>query len=127
MPFLQDGGSVEANLVGSRAGSSLPPARLVVDPDQILALKHGIEQEQLRVKEWLVANGHRLNTVRQPGTDPCSGESAGALGENGEAAVRAADGYVVQLGRVVDALGEVARGYRLMEDKNTGRLGGGAK
>jgi hypothetical protein len=127
MPFLQENGSVEANLVVGRIGSALPTASLVVDPDQVLTLKHGIEEEYARIQEWLVRNGNRLSTVQRPGTDPCSTESVDALSENGEAAQRAAQGYLLQLASVGDALGEIARAYQQAEAENAGKLGGRPK
>lgn len=126
MPF-EEGGSVESDLVGGRAGSAIPLVSLVVDPDGVLILKQGIEQELGRVLEWLATNGKWLNTVPRPGADPCSAEAAAALSENGEAAMRAAKGYVQQLGKVADELGTIAHAYRLMEDGNTGRFGGGPR
>ena len=126
MPF-KEGGSVESDLVGGRVGSGLPAARLIVDPEQVHALRDGIEQERVEVEKWLVANIRKLNYVPRPGTDPCSKESAEALSENGQAAVEAAQGYVQELRRVVQALGEIAHEYRLMDDESAGRLGGGTK
>lgn len=122
MPFLQEAGSVEVGLIGGRVGSGLTAARLIVDPDKVMALKRGIEEEQRRVREWLLANKNRLSSVREPGTDPCSEESVRALGENGKAALVAAEGYVAQLKNVADALSEIARAYGLTEEENTQRF-----
>lgn len=124
MPFLQ---SSAAEFVGGPVGTGLPVARLIVDPEQVLALRQGIEQEYRRVEKWLYDNHPRLNTVPPPGTDPCSDGSAEALGENGQAAVDAAWGYLNQLRSVVDALSEIAHDYRLAEDENAGAFGGGPK
>lgn len=127
MPFLQEGGSSEADVMGGPVGSGLPAARLVVDPEHVLALRDGIEQECARLEAWLVDNRSKLNVVPPPGADPCSDESAKALGENGGAAEKAAWGYVKQLRSVADALGEIADEYRLTEDENAGAFGEGTK
>ena len=118
MPFLQEGDSVESDYVTAPP----PAARLVVDPGKVLLLKRGIEEERERIGDWLKTNWRRLNSVRQPGSDPCSEETAKALSENGEAAVRAATGYVTQLLKVAEALGDIAKAYRLTEDENARRL-----
>lgn len=123
MPFLQEGDSVESAFVGGPVGSGLPPARLIVDPDQVLALKHGFEVERDRVQEWIDRNNERLRQVRTPGDDPCSKETAEALGANGNAAITAAWGYAAQLKKVAEALGEIAKAYGLTEDENARRLG----
>ena len=122
MPFLQEGGSVESGFVGGPVGSGLPAARLIVDPGKVLALKRGFEDELVRVHRWLLRNESRLSAVRSPGADPCSGETAEALGQNGDSAVRAAQGYVGQLEKVAGALREIAIAYGLREDENTRRL-----
>jgi hypothetical protein len=126
MPF-KEGGSVESDFVAGQIGSALPLARLVVDPDKVLSLKHGVEEERDRVRDWLYANRWRLHDVPQPGTDPCSGDACTTLGENGQSAVHAAEGYVAQLGNVAAQLDEIAKAYRLTEEDNTGKLGGGIK
>ena len=124
MPFVR---SSEAEVVVGPVGTGLPAARLIVDPEQVLALRHGIEQEHRRVAKWLYDNHSRLNSVPPPGVDPCSDGSAKAIGENGQAAVDAAWGYVKQLRSVVDALSEIAHEYRRTEDENAGVFGGEPK
>jgi hypothetical protein len=116
MPFLQEGGSVESDYVAA------PAARLVVDPGKVLFLKRGFEEERDRVREWIERNRWRLARVPPPGSDPCSDETARILGENGLAAINAAQGYVSQLQKVAETLGEIARTYRLTEERNTQRL-----
>lgn len=122
MPFLQEDGSVETNPPAGRIGSALPLAQLVVDPQQVLTLKHGIEAECARVDTWLTDNRYRLQRVQRPGTDPCSEEIAQALAENGQAAVDAASGYVTQLGNVAQALGDIAKAYGLTEEESSRRF-----
>jgi hypothetical protein len=116
MPFLQEGGPI-----GS-IGSGLPAARLVVDRDKVLALKRGFEDELVRVREWLSRNARTLSYVPPPGCDPCSGDASKALGQNGESAIAAIQGYVDQLEKVARALGDIAIAYGLTEDANTRRL-----
>lgn len=113
MPFVQVGGEI---------GAGLPAARLVVEPDKVLALKRGFEDEVDRVREWLWVNGHRLRDVPPPGADPCSKQTVRALGENGQTALDAAWGYADQLKQAAAALGEIARAYGLVEDDNTGKF-----
>ncbi|HEV2783370.1 MAG TPA: hypothetical protein VGX25_28640 [Actinophytocola sp.] len=113
MPFLQDGAAT------GEIGSALPPARLIVDPDKLLILKRGFEDECDRVNKWIYDNGGYLRVVSPPGADPCSEGTAAALGRNGTAAIEAANGYLLQLRMVAEALGEIARDYGLTEDGNT--------
>jgi hypothetical protein len=121
MPFLQEGGS-EADFVSGPVGYGLPAGDLVVDPDQIAALRRGLDDERARVHEWIRRNRIRLR-VEDWATDPCTREAAEALRENGEAAVTAARGYLGQLAKVMTALDEIAMAYRVTEDGNAGRLG----
>jgi hypothetical protein len=114
MPFLQeDAGPI---------GAGLPAARLIVDPGKVLALKHGFEDELVRVREWLSGNARTVSFVPSPGCDPCSGDASKALGQNGDSAIAAIQGYVDQLEKVAAALNGIAIAYGLTEDANTRRL-----
>ena len=118
MPFLQEGGSAESDY----AAAPLPAAQLIVDPDKVLLLKRGVEEERDRVRGWISRNRTRLNSVDPPGADPCSKETAKILAQNGEAALDAASGYVAQLQKMAQALDDIAKAYKLTEDHNTRRL-----
>lgn len=119
MPFLQEGSPAESNYIGRQ------PARLLVAPDKILFVKRGFENEAARIREWIRDNGDKLRHVPSPGADPCSEETVKALGQNGESALRAAQGYVDQLMKVAEGLGEIAQTYGLVEDGNTQRFNQG--
>ena len=125
MPFLQEGGSVEAGFISGPVGFGLPAAELVVDPDKIIEIKQGFEDELTRVRLWLWRNKQRLLSVDPWAGDPCTGESADAFVQNGLSAIAAAGGYVDQLSKVVAALGEIASSYRLTDDDNARQLAGG--
>src|SRR2546430_10466098 len=123
MPFLQEGDSVEAGFVSGPVGYGLPAAELVVDPNKIIELRNGFENELKRVRDWFMRNQRRLASIDPPGGDPCSGDTAAALGENGQSALDAARGYVDQLEKVAFALNEIANAYGLREQENTRTLG----
>jgi len=122
MPFLQAGGSGESDYVGGHAGSGLSTAHLIVDPDKVVALKHGFDAELVRVRKWLVRNNQRLRAVPPPGGDPCSKEAAEALGENGNSAIQAVRGYLEQLEKVSGALNEIVVAYGLTETASAHNL-----
>jgi len=122
MPFLQAGGSGESDYVGGRAGSGLSTAHLIVDPDKVVALKHGFDAEQLRVRKWLLRNNDRLIGVPAPGGDPCSKEAAAALAENGRSATAAVRGYLDQLEKVSGALNDIVVAYGLTETASAHNL-----
>lgn len=122
MPFLQEGDAAEPS---GQIGSGLPPAKLVVQPDKVLFVKRGFEDERAEVDRFIRNKGHMLNAVGPPGADPCSEGVAEALSQNGQAALDAAQGYADELTNVINALDEVARAYGLLEETNTDKFGRG--
>jgi hypothetical protein len=122
MPFLQEGESAEP---GGEIGSGLSPATLIVQPDKILFLKRGLEDERDAILSFITKKGRMLSSVPPPGTDPCSEGVAEALSQNGQAALDAATGYVEELTNIIDALGETAKAYGLVEESNADKFGQG--
>jgi hypothetical protein len=120
MPFLQVD---ETEDPPGKIGSALPPAILVVQPDQVLRLKHRLEARREKVLDFIRVETDKLTNVPPPGADPCSARVAGALGQNGQAAVDAMSGFVDELTRLIDSLDEAVRLYRLVEESNTNTLG----
>ena len=119
MPFLQ-GDQTEAPV--GPAGSALPPATLVVNPDQVLRLKRRLEDCRQQVRDFMRSQKQDLVNVPPPGADPCSARAVGALGRNGQAALDAAQGFVDKLRNVINSLDEAARLYGLTEESNADRL-----
>ncbi|MFL6140381.1 MAG: PE domain-containing protein [Labedaea sp.] len=122
MPFLQEGAPAEP---GGEIGSGLPPAKLIVQPDKILFLKRGLEDERDKIRSFINHKGRMLSSVPPPGTDPCSEGLAEALSQNGQAALDAATGYVDELSNIIDALDETAKAYGLVEESNADKFGKG--
>lgn len=119
MPFLQEGDS--AGPLG-KIGSGLPPAKLVVQPDKVLAVKQGFEKERDKVQRFLLYKGHMLAAIPPPGADPCSEGTVEALGQNGQSALEAAQGYVDQLNAIINSLDNTARAYGLQEQTGEDRF-----
>ena len=113
MPFVQGDGSAEPS---GPVGSGLPPATLVVQPDKILFVKHGFEDERDALRSFINHKGRMLSSVPPPGADPCSEGVAEALGQNGQAALDAVAGYVDELTNIINSLGEAAKAYGLVEE-----------
>jgi PE family len=119
MPFLQVD---QSNDPLGKIGSALPPATLFVHPDQVLHLKHRLEARRLKIRDFMLAEGDKLVSVPPPGTDPCSARVADALGQNGETAVEALQGFADQLDNAINSLDEAARMYGLLEESNIDRF-----
>ena len=119
MPFLQVDHTDDPL---GKIGSALPPATLVVHPDQVLRLKHRLEARRQAVVDLMLAELDNLARVPPPGTDPCSTRAVDVLGQNGQSAIDASKGFVLELNNMIDSLGEAARMYGLVEDSNTDRF-----
>jgi hypothetical protein len=119
MPFLQV--DQTGDPLG-KIGSALPPATLVVQPDQVLRLKHRLEARREQLREFMRYRKQDLVNVPPPGTDPCSARTVEALGRNGQSALDAAQGFLDELGAVVASLDEAVRLYSLTEESNADRL-----
>ncbi|MGQ0840445.1 hypothetical protein [Actinokineospora sp.] len=89
-----------------------------VEPDKVLALMRRLEARRDIVQEFIRVKRDLLVNVPAPGADPCSERTVAELGKNGLSAIVAAEGYVVQLQAVVEALADMARLYGLVEDVN---------
>jgi hypothetical protein len=120
VPFVQRGGSAEPTGV---IGSGLPPATLVVQPDKILFVKRGLEDERDTILTFIRDKGRLLTSVPPPGADPCSEGVAEALSQNGQSALDAAKGYVEELTNIIDSLDETAKAYGLVEESNADKFG----
>ena len=116
LPFVQGDGPADGPV-----GSALPPARFVVDPDQLRTLKRGLEEEIDNLERWWSGNKRRLR-VDPPGADPCSEPTAIAFGGNGDEALLALSGYITQLKQLANALGEAAGNYHRLDEDGVGRL-----
>lgn len=101
------------------SGGLAGPGRMVVDPDKLLQLKQGIDEERDRIARWLLDNRERLYQVDSPGHDPCSDDAVDLMGQNGMTAVTKADRYVHQLAALTEKLGESALTYEVVEDGST--------
>ncbi|MBC6448071.1 PE domain-containing protein [Actinokineospora xionganensis] len=117
MPYLHDGGGGAAQ-AGGAIGSGLGMATMVVKPENILALRNDLTEIRDEVRDFLRYESE-LMRVRPPGADPVSRDSAEAFSQNAGSAIEAADGYVMELSAVIDALDETARAYGLVEETNT--------
>lgn len=113
MPFL------EGDEPSGRIGSGLPPATLVVAPDKILQLKRRFEDRREKVFAFMLGEAENLLVVPPPGADPCSEAGVEALGQNGQAAMDALQGFVSELTDAIDALEQAAHLYGLVEESNT--------
>ena len=116
MPFLPAGESAEPL---GQIGAGLPAATLVVQPDKVLHLKHRFEDRLAKVSMFMRDERENLVNVPPPGADPCSEGGVKALGRNGQSAIDALDGFINELTNVIDALGEAARTYGLVDESNT--------
>jgi hypothetical protein len=105
MPFAPTG------VTGSGPGT----VTLRVDPDQVLRLRDRLDAIRDTVGTFLRDKAHALN-VRPLGADPVSAATTRAFNENAESAIHAAKGFVDELKRVVDALDQAAKAYKLTED-----------
>jgi hypothetical protein len=101
---------------GAQGGDG--PGRMVVDPDKLMQLKKGIEDEADRVRGWLFANGERLFKIDPPGKDPCSQDTMPIMAQNGQSALSKVDTYVDRLMMVSEKLHESAVAYGVTEDHN---------
>ncbi|HET9143231.1 hypothetical protein [Actinophytocola sp.] len=122
VPFVQGGDSAEPS---GQIGSGLPPATLVVQPDKILFVKRGFEDERDRIRSFINDKGHLLVDLRPPGTDPCSDGVVDVLGKNGQSALDAARGYVDELTNIIQSLNDAATDYGLVEQANADKFGQG--
>lgn len=111
MPFVQPG----------EPGAEQPsqPARLIVEPDKILALKAGLEARRDKIQRFIDDKGDNLRYIPPPGDDPRSKLAVAQLGANGQSALDAAQGFADALTGIVEQLEETARAYGLMEEHNT--------
>src|SRR5215510_15047794 len=119
MPFVR--GGEPPNVIG-RIGSGLPYATFVVEPEMIVFLKRGLEDERAEIDEF-IHNGWVLAAVPAPGADPCSEGVAEVLSRNGQAALDAARGYVGELTNLINSLEEAAKAYGLVDDANAATFG----
>jgi hypothetical protein len=92
------------------------PERMVVDPDKLLQLKQGIEEERDRVAEWILRHARQLGDVKSPGGDPCSEDAIAVVSENGGIAMAKGAAYAARLDAVIDKMRESALAYGLIED-----------
>ncbi|OLF16747.1 PE domain-containing protein [Actinophytocola xanthii] len=92
------------------------PERMVVDPDKLLQLKQGIEEERDRVAEWILRHGRQLAEVESPGGDPCSRDAIAIVSENGGIATAKGAAYAARLDIVIDKMRESALAYGLIEE-----------
>jgi hypothetical protein len=92
------------------------PGRMIVDPDKLVLLKQGIQDERDRIANWLFQNRSRLRTIESPGEDPCSKAAMAVLGQNGQMALGQGDAYVDRLTEVVRKMAESATAYDQVED-----------
>jgi hypothetical protein len=114
-----------AAVVAAREGDELVyidpgldgPERMIVEPDKLLQLKQGIEEERDRVAEWLINNGLRLRTIKSPGEDPCSVDAMDIMGQNGHTALKKGDAYVARLASMITKMHESALTYDRVEDE----------
>jgi hypothetical protein len=122
VPFVRGGDSAEPS---GQIGSGLPPATLVVQPDKILFVKRGFEDERDRIRSFINDKGHLLADVQPPGADPCSEGVVQVLGQNGQSALDAARGYVDELTNIIQSLDDAARICGLAEQANADMFGQG--
>lgn len=115
MPFVAADGASEP--LGA-VGSGLPAATMVVDPDKILQLKGRLEDRREKVIAFMTNERRNLAVVPSPGTGPCSEGAAEALGQNGQLAMDALNGFVTELTNVIDVLNESAQLYGLVDEAN---------
>ncbi|MCT2587828.1 PE domain-containing protein [Actinophytocola gossypii] len=94
--------------------------RLVVPPDKLLQLKHGIEEERDRMATWLYENRRALSDIPPPANDPCSIDTMRLMSQNGQQAVDAVDAYINRLTTMAEKLHRTAESYGLIEDDIAG-------
>ena len=104
--------------IDTGADDSAGTGRMIVDPDKLTQLKKGIEDESALVRKWLNANADALTMIDAPGHDPCSVDTMGVMGQNGQTAIEKADAYVARLRMVAEKLHESAVAYGATEDDN---------
>jgi hypothetical protein len=117
MPYLHDDGGGAAQSTGA-VGSGLGMATMVVQPDNLLTLRNDLAAVRDEVQDFLRFEGP-LMRVLPPGADPVSKDGAVAFTQNADSAIEAADGYVMELNAVIEALGETAKSYGLVEESTT--------
>jgi hypothetical protein len=104
--------------IDTGAEGSDGPGRMVVDPDKLMQLHKGIEDELTRVRDWLEANRDPLFKIDPPGKDPCSHDTMDVMAQNGMTAIDKCKAYVGRLLMVSEKLHESAVAYGVTEDHN---------
>jgi hypothetical protein len=86
-----------------------------VEPDQVLRLKHDLEDIR-RDARYFVEYETAAMTPLPMGADPVSHDVAETVGRNADTAITCMKGYLDELTAVIDSLARTAHQYGLNDD-----------
>jgi hypothetical protein len=104
--------------IDSEADNPAGTDRMLVDPDKLLQLKKGLEDELGVVRDWLRTNFEQLTSIEPPGLDPCSQDTVGVMGQVGTIAIDKGRAYAARLQMVAEKLHESAVAYGVADEHN---------